>query len=120
MQLDQYQRRAMLYNAEEVLYRGDFIAHGPQQNGKYRYLGDVLQQDKVWLLECHGVGHLVANYVQHAIMGIFGLPMGTKLDDRTMLAFSEAKDAVNTGTQPEEAWPKWYTESMPQPVGVTG
>ena len=126
IQLDQYQRRAMLYRTEEVLFHGEFIARGPQvargsvSGGMYRYLGDIVQQNEAWLCRCKNIDRQSAFHVQRAVWELAQLSLDTELDARTAQAFEEAKHTINMGwATPENAWPAWYNEGQPSPLTET-
>lgn len=121
MQLNQYQRRAMLFCTDNALYHGDSIAIGPRKEWdgtvptKYRFLGDILSKDRRWLEKCRNVGRMTIEHVICVMCELIRLPLGTELDERTAKAFEEAKAAVMNDKRPEDAWPKWYIQGRNQP-----
>jgi len=112
MKLDIYQRRAMLYKINSLVWHShhDFL-------GYYRYnftngvIGDLIQiTEREILKEWLGKGELEGQ-IKPMLKELTGFPLGTQLDEDTKRAFEEAKQAVVSGIDPSEAWSEWYIQS---------
>jgi hypothetical protein len=133
MQLDQYQRRALLYRTEKVFYNGEAMAeirgidpimlrHSPSVAGRRHkeasaqpFLGDILPKDLSWITKCRNIGRRHAQLAADVVEEVTGIPLGTQLDERTAEAFAEAKAALAAGKRPEDAWPQWYIQGKNPP-----
>lgn len=116
VQLGKYQRRAMLYPGTvanmyiPLEYLGDLAyvterevcrvrQSTPTLNGPVRY-----KKDKRW----YAFGENAQFHANFVLEQLTSLTLFGGSDSDTERAFNEAKEAVEHGVKPEDAWPSWY------------
>lgn len=112
MQLDRFQCRALLCRTQYIFHNGYLLVkHFP-------FLGDVMRKTPQ---ELHNhdprhIGSVMTDHIGDVVRELTDLPLGTQLDERTLLAFFEAKEALEHPEVNEDtAWPEWYHSGFPAP-----
>ncbi len=123
MRLTEYQMRAMLLSTKNVFFYGRSLLwvrrlkndkKAPQKHlpsdkyEAYPFLGDLVQVQNPLFLESKNIWKKGWHHIDVALREILGIPLGTRLDHKTKLAFDQAKVNFRKGVPPENAWPDWY------------
>jgi hypothetical protein len=112
MQLNECQRRALLCRTQYIFNKGYLLAKD------FPFLGDVMGKSSGELhnYDPRNIGSVMTDHIGDVVRELTDMALGTKLDERTTQAFTEAKEALEHPEVMEEtAWPKWYANGDPAP-----
>jgi hypothetical protein len=112
MQLSRFHCRSLLCRTQYIFNKGYLLVK------QFPFLGDVMEKTAQELHnhDPRNIGSVMTDHIGDVVRELTDLPLGTKLDERTLLAFQEAKRTLDHPEADEDtAWPEWYHKGEPAP-----